>query len=206
MSNELDRRALLFGAARAAAGVASAGLLAREAAGAEEASNPIFPVLDGFIERYMRAMNASGLTLALANAGGVMRVKTYGLADLEARAPVTPDLLFEIGSITKSFVALTLLQLRDEGKLDLQRPVLDWAGKWGKGKRVPACAVRCFPESCECGSSKTSPRFARIRTGNSPVSARHWGFGFPRHVQPQSLCCGLGAGGPAMQGIALRYS
>ncbi len=115
MSLKLDRRELLLGAA----GVGAARVFAAD-------SNPIFPGLDEFIERYMRAMNAPGMTLALANSGGVVRVKTYGFADLEARAPVTPELLFEIGSITKSFVALALLQLKDEGKLDLQRPVLDY--------------------------------------------------------------------------------
>ncbi len=36
------------------------------------------------------------------------------------------DELFQIGSISKSFVALALLQLRDEGKLDLERPVTDY--------------------------------------------------------------------------------
>jgi D-alanyl-D-alanine carboxypeptidase len=115
MSHELNRRTLLF--------ATSAGLLARRAAGA---GDPVSPILDGFVERYLRAMDAPGMTLALANAGGVVRVKTYGFADLESRAPVTPDLLFQIGSISKSFVALTLLQLRDQGKLDVQRPVLDY--------------------------------------------------------------------------------
>ncbi len=39
---------------------------------------------------------------------------------------MTPDHLFQVGSITKSFVALTCLQLHDEGKLDLDRPILDY--------------------------------------------------------------------------------
>src|SRR5437660_11023611 len=99
MSHRFDRRTLLLGAAAAG----SSRLL--------EAQNPIFPVLDRFTEQYLAAMNAPGLTLVLANTGGVVRVSTYGLANLEAKSPVTPDLLFEIGSITKSFVALTLLQL-----------------------------------------------------------------------------------------------
>ena len=46
-----------------------------------------------------------------------------GVDELGSGRPVRTDELFEIGSITKSFVALCLLQLRDEGKLDLARPV-----------------------------------------------------------------------------------
>lgn len=50
----------------------------------------------------------------------------YGYANLEAKTPLTTDLLFQIGSITKSFVALVLMQLHDEGKLDLHKPVLEY--------------------------------------------------------------------------------
>jgi CubicO group peptidase (beta-lactamase class C family) len=114
MSHRFNRRRLLLGAAAAG----SSTLVSAE--------NPIFPILDKFIEQYLSTMNAPGMTLALANANGIVRISSFGFADLEAKAPVSPDLLFEIGSITKSFVALTLLQLKDEGKLDLGRPILEY--------------------------------------------------------------------------------
>src|ERR1041385_513287 len=82
--------------------------------------------LDRFVEQYMRAMNAPGMTLVMADRDGVQRVATYGFSDIESKSGVHPDQLFQIGSISKSFVALCLLQLRDEGKLDLQKPVLDY--------------------------------------------------------------------------------
>jgi CubicO group peptidase (beta-lactamase class C family) len=82
--------------------------------------------LDTFIGRYMKAMNAPGMTLALARREGADRVATFGYSDLERREAVTPDHLFQVGSITKSFVALTCLQLHDEGKLDLERPILEY--------------------------------------------------------------------------------
>src|SRR5438105_8966304 len=64
--------------------------------------------LDRFVEQYMRGMNAPGMTLTFADRDGVQRVVTYGFTDLETRARVKPDELFEIGSISKSFVALCL--------------------------------------------------------------------------------------------------
>ncbi len=82
--------------------------------------------LDTFIARYMKAMNAPGMTLAIARRDGAPRVATFGFADRESQEPVRPDHLFQVGSITKSFVALTCLQLHDERKLDLQRPILDY--------------------------------------------------------------------------------
>jgi CubicO group peptidase (beta-lactamase class C family) len=90
------------------------------------ASAPEASELDTFIARYMQAMNAPGMTLALARREGAPRVATYGFADRESQEAVTPDHLFQVGSITKSFVALTCLQLHDEGKLDLERPILEY--------------------------------------------------------------------------------
>ena len=63
----------------------------------------------------MKAMNAPGMTLALARREGTGRIATFGYSDLEKA--ITPDHLFQVGSISKSFVALTCLQLHDEGKL-----------------------------------------------------------------------------------------
>jgi CubicO group peptidase (beta-lactamase class C family) len=87
---------------------------------------PDAKALDTFIARYMKAMNAPGMTLALARREGTARIATFGYSDREAREAVTPDHLFQVGSITKSFVALTCLQLHDEGKLDLERPILEY--------------------------------------------------------------------------------
>jgi CubicO group peptidase (beta-lactamase class C family) len=82
--------------------------------------------LNAFVTRYLKAMNAPGMTLALARRDGDGRIATFGFSDLEAHEAVTPDHLFQIGSITKPFVALTCLQLHEEGKLDLDRPILEY--------------------------------------------------------------------------------
>src|ERR1041385_1268845 len=90
------------------------------------ALQPVFTRLDEFIARHMRETGAPGMTLALANRDGLIRVSTYGYADTKAGARVVPETMFEIGSISKSFVSLTLMQLRDEGKLDLNKPVVEY--------------------------------------------------------------------------------
>jgi CubicO group peptidase (beta-lactamase class C family) len=96
-----------------------------QAAGAAPATNAnAMRTLDQFIAGYCDAMNAPGLTLGLASADGPIRVSSYGYVDLAARIPVSTAHLFEIGSITKSFVGLTILQMHEEGKVDLQAPIL----------------------------------------------------------------------------------
>jgi D-alanyl-D-alanine carboxypeptidase len=79
--------------------------------------------LDRYIERQMAADNTPGLALALTDRERTLRLKTYGFADLAAQTPVTPDTLFEIGSIGKSFTSLALLREYEAGNLDLQAPV-----------------------------------------------------------------------------------
>jgi CubicO group peptidase (beta-lactamase class C family) len=93
---------------------------------APDSGSSAMRTLDRFIAGYSAAMNAPGLTLALANAEGIVRTAAYGYVDLAAKIPVTTSHLFEIGSITKSFVGLTILQLRDEGKVDLQAPIRNY--------------------------------------------------------------------------------
>lgn len=92
--------------------------------------SPLFNPLDDFVRDYMQSMNAPGMTLVLADRDGVQRIATYGFTDRETKAAVEPNQLFEIGSISKSFLALVLLQLYDEGKLDLHKPVTDYLPWW----------------------------------------------------------------------------
>ena len=82
--------------------------------------------LDEYIARHMAEVGAPGMTLALANRNGLLRASEYGFADVKAGIKVSPQTLFEIGSISKSFVAIAVLQLAEEGKLDLNKPVTSY--------------------------------------------------------------------------------
>jgi CubicO group peptidase (beta-lactamase class C family) len=117
------------GAALAAAGKFFAVDSFAAAAGGAQAGTAyraVFSDLDKFVEQYMRAMNSPGMTLVLADRDGVQRVSTYGFGDVQAKVTVKPEELFQIGSISKSFVANCALQLHQEGKLDLQKPIVEY--------------------------------------------------------------------------------
>jgi CubicO group peptidase (beta-lactamase class C family) len=79
--------------------------------------------LDTFIEGYLEAMNGPGLALCTANRQGALQVSAFGYADLPARVPLTTAHLAEIGSLSKSFLALAILQLNEAGKVDLHAPI-----------------------------------------------------------------------------------
>ncbi len=127
MSQEITRRQLLsLGAGIAAVSAASRFFVVESFAQTSSRYQPLYSPLDQFVEQYMRNMNAPGMTLVLADRDGVQRVSTYGFSDVEHKMAVQPDQLFHIGSISKSFVAISLLQLHEEGKLDLNKPVTDY--------------------------------------------------------------------------------
>ncbi len=79
--------------------------------------------LDQLVAQQMRAGGIPGVGLALTDRTGLVHVATYGVASMETRAPVTPDTLFEFGSIGKSCTAILLLQEAERGRIDLHAPV-----------------------------------------------------------------------------------
>jgi CubicO group peptidase (beta-lactamase class C family) len=137
--SKISRRTFFRYASQTAAAATVSQFLVAEAF-AQQKSNAkyeaAFRALDAYVERYMREMNSPGMTVAIADKAGVARVATYGFSDVELKDRVRPEQLFHIGSITKSFAAFVILQLADEKKIDLQRPVMEYlpwlpiAPKW----------------------------------------------------------------------------
>jgi CubicO group peptidase (beta-lactamase class C family) len=124
---QLTRRNILEVAGLAAAAAAAGGFWVEDAhASTASKYQDVFADLDRFVEQFMRDMNSPGMTLVLADREGVQRVATYGFSDLERQRKLNPDELFQIGSITKSFLAIVLLQLREEGKLDFNKPIVEY--------------------------------------------------------------------------------
>lgn len=86
-------------------------------------------LLDDWAAHQTQQRHQPGLALGLVYAGELLWGKGYGLSDLKTKKPVTLDTRFRIASITKTFTATGILQLRDAGKLGLDDPLsghLDW--------------------------------------------------------------------------------
>jgi CubicO group peptidase (beta-lactamase class C family) len=82
--------------------------------------------LDTLVREAMDEWQVPGLALAVARDGEGDWVKAYGLRDVEADLAVTADTQFILCSVTKSFTALGLAMLVDEGRLDWAKPVRDY--------------------------------------------------------------------------------
>jgi CubicO group peptidase (beta-lactamase class C family) len=83
--------------------------------------------LDALIPSQLRNRNIAGAVISVVKDGQLLFQKGYGFADIEDRKPVLPDqTLFRPGSISKLFTATAVMQLVEQGKLDLDRDVSDY--------------------------------------------------------------------------------
>src|SRR5919197_5876831 len=101
------------------------------------------PVLDRvreFARMRLHGMSWAGISIGLTTRDETLGVVTDGFADLDSREPVRPDHLFQLGSIGKSFTAIALLQLHEEGRLDLRAPVTEYL-PWFEVKRRPPITI-----------------------------------------------------------------
>ena len=75
--------------------------------------------VDEYIEAEMRKQHIPGLSLAVVQAGKVVKMKAYGLANMELNVPATKSTVYQIQSITKSFIACGIMLLVEDGKIGL---------------------------------------------------------------------------------------
>jgi CubicO group peptidase (beta-lactamase class C family) len=84
------------------------------------------PEIDRIFRAYATDQKIPGMVWGVVIDGRLAHVETFGVRDRSSQAKVTPDTAFRIASMTKSFTALAILKLRDEGKLSLDEPVSKW--------------------------------------------------------------------------------
>lgn len=83
-------------------------------------------LIDGIATSLLADYQAAGLSLAVVLDGELQYAQGYGVRDAGSGAPVTPDTVFSLGSITKSFTALAIAQQVDAGLLDLDTPIVTY--------------------------------------------------------------------------------
>ncbi len=81
--------------------------------------------------------NETGATALVARNGEIIFKKAFGMANLELNSPMQVDNVFRIGSITKQFTAVAILQLMEQGKLNLQDEITKFIPDYPtQGKKI----------------------------------------------------------------------
>ncbi len=105
--------------------------------------------IDATAQRLMKAAEVPGLGIAILNHGKIAFLNAYGFRDKERKLPLTADSVMSAASFTKSVFAYLVLELVDEGVLDLDKPVHEFLPK-------------PLPEYSEYRDLATDPRHRRI--------------------------------------------
>ncbi|MGE3911854.1 MAG: serine hydrolase domain-containing protein [Chloroflexota bacterium] len=134
-----------------------------------------------------------GAAVALAHKGKVVYERGFGHRDAARKLPVTPDTRFGLGSVTKSFPALAIMQLEEAGVLSVDDPVTRWLPEFrlphpDDAQYVPAITIHHFlthssglpPEPAllhaRAGSIAADPDLDRMspRPMGVPADIRTW--------------------------------
>ena len=97
-----------------------------------------FPEIERLFADRLAQAKVPGAAFGIVVDGELVFAKGIGLRDVATRSPADPDTVFRIASMTKSFTAMAILSLRDEGKLSLDDPA---------AKYVPELAGLRYPTS-----------------------------------------------------------
>jgi CubicO group peptidase (beta-lactamase class C family) len=79
--------------------------------------------IDKFLQNEMRERRIPGMQVAVVQRGRIAYLRSFGIADLQNNVPVTDKSVFAINSCTKAFTGVAMMQLVEEGKVDLSAPV-----------------------------------------------------------------------------------
>jgi CubicO group peptidase (beta-lactamase class C family) len=90
--------------------------------------------LEGLVGEAMLRDHVPGLSIAVVKDGQVVYAKGFGARCLKDSLAATPDTLYGIGSCTKSFTALAIMQLMEQGKLNVHDPVKKYVPDFRIGK------------------------------------------------------------------------
>ncbi len=90
----------------------------RHAQASSSEARDIDELLTGVFKR-----NEPGGAVIVTRKGETLFRKGYGLADMELKVPIQPDMVFRLGSVTKQFTAVAILMLQEQGKLSVADPI-----------------------------------------------------------------------------------
>ena len=123
---DFNRRALLSGGVGAAALAATsdAGAAVRRVGGSRAHARAM-TTLERYVEQHRTDWGIPGMTVCVVTRDGFTGFITAGYANKETREPVGPNHLFQVGSISKVFTALTLWSMAQEGRISTQTLMSD---------------------------------------------------------------------------------
>jgi CubicO group peptidase (beta-lactamase class C family) len=161
--------------------------------------------LDDLIAEQMAEYHIAGATVSVVKDGELFFAKGYGYADLEKQTPVVPDqTLFSVGSLSKLFTWTAVMQLVEQGKVDLHTDVNTYL----KEAQIPAT----FPEPVTLAHLMThTAGFEELATARFPLDVglvlpldEYIDEQRPARVRPPGTTLGYSNYGAALAGFVVQ--
>jgi CubicO group peptidase (beta-lactamase class C family) len=149
-----------------------------------------FEYLSAYIEGRMKKSGVVGMSIAVVSDNEILWTRGFGYADKERGIEVTPGTLFDPASVAKVFTATALMQLVEQGKVDLDRPVTDYLPEFSMKSRFSATSgditVR---QLCTHHSGIPGDRFKGMLSANPEafVKYKRRFLSFPAVLQDEYL-------------------
>lgn len=89
----------------------------------KEVCSTLFPAIDDMYKQHAKETGYPGYAYGIVLYGQLIHAGSGGFIDIDKRTPATPQSMFRIASMTKSFTAMAIVKLRDEGKFRLDDPI-----------------------------------------------------------------------------------
>ena len=98
----------------------------RGASGGKGLTSEQLATIDGYVAAQMKKDRVPGLAIGVYRRGEILLAKGYGLANVELNVPVTPQTIFQSGSVGKQFVSAAVMMLVEEGKMSLDESIVKY--------------------------------------------------------------------------------
>jgi len=96
----------------------------------DDSLQPVIAELDRVIAHELQAKGLPSLSISLVEGDRIVWSKAFGNAGRTSAAPATRETIYRVGSISKLFTAVAVMQLVEQGRLDLDRPVAEYLPGW----------------------------------------------------------------------------
>lgn len=135
--------------------------LAAEAAA--QANSALVQRLDSIAGYWVQRRYAVGIVATVVQGNDTLLMQSYGRADVEWDVPMPLDAMFVIGSVTKQFTAVAVLQLRDQGKLSLDDEITRWLPDFDTGGQTVTLR-HLLAHTAGIGDFTEAPEFRNLST------------------------------------------
>jgi len=131
--------------------------------------------LDNNIKKHMAENHVPGLACAVIKEDGIFWSKAYGLANVKNEVPMSTMGLMNVGSITKTITATAIMQLWEQGKINLEEDICRYLPEGIRNPNFPASPITIQQLLTHTSSLVDGPAYGESYScGDPSISLREW--------------------------------